>query len=60
MKPGRVWFEGMRDGRERGAIDGPEEIGRRCRVGWPVSGVVGRVGKTWRLVGAWNVYPGES
>lgn len=35
----------------------PEEISSRCKVGWTISGVVGRLGKRWQLVGARNVYP---
>ncbi len=54
----KVWLEGMLDGRELGPIDVPEDISRRCKVGWTFSGVVGRVGKMWWIVEAWNVYPG--
>lgn len=57
VEPGKIWLEGM-DGRERGPIEVPGEISRRCKVGWTISGVVGRVGKRWQLVEAWNVYPG--
>lgn len=58
MERGKVWLEGMLDGRELGPIDVPEDISRRCKVGWTISGVVGCVGKRWRIVEAWNVYPG--
>lgn len=44
---GRVWLEGMLDGRELGPIAVPEVISSRCKVGWTISGVVGRPGK-WR------------
>lgn len=53
----KIWLEAM-DGSELGPIDVPEEISRRCKVGWSISGVVGRIGKRWRIVEAWNVYPG--
>ena len=53
----KVWLAGLIDGRECGPIRLPEEIGRRCQVGWTVSGVIGRVGRHWRLLEAWNVYP---
>jgi hypothetical protein len=56
VEPGRIWLEGL-DGRERGPIRLPEELSRRCQIGWTVSGVVGRVGKRWQLIEAWNVYP---
>jgi len=57
LGPGTIWVEAMVDGRELGPIKISEEIRRRCRVGWTISGVVGRAGRTWRLVEAWNVYP---
>jgi hypothetical protein len=57
VEPGKIWLEAM-NGRELGPIQVPEDIGCRYTVGWTISGVVGRVGKRWRLVEAWNVYPG--
>lgn len=57
VEPGKIWLEAM-DGRELGPIDVPEDVSRRCKVGWSISGVVGRIGKRWRIVEAWNVYPG--
>jgi hypothetical protein len=57
VDPGKVWLEEMLRGRKVGPIEVPEEIGRRCKPGWTISGIVGRAGKTWRLVEAWNVYP---
>lgn len=60
VERGKWWLEGMLDGRELGPIAVPEEIRRRCRVGWSISGVIGRVGRRWRIVEAWNVYPRSS
>ena len=57
VEPAKIWLRGMMDEREVGPIAVPEEISRRCKVGWSISGVVGRVGKRWRLVESWNVYP---
>ncbi|HKY31177.1 MAG TPA: hypothetical protein VJV23_01485 [Candidatus Polarisedimenticolia bacterium] len=54
----RMWVEGMMDGRELGPIEVPERITRHLVPGWSISGIVGRKGKSWRLVEAWNVYPG--
>jgi hypothetical protein len=51
-------LEGMLDGREVGPIEVPADISRRCKVGWSIPGVVGRVGRRWRIIEAWNVYPG--
>lgn len=55
---GKLWLEGMLDGRELGPIQVPGEISIRCKVGWKISGVVGRAGRRWKLIEAWNVYPG--
>ena len=57
IEPGKIWLPGLIDGRECGPIQLPEEISRRCQVGWTVSGVIGQVGRQWRLLDAWNVYP---
>lgn len=57
VERGRIWLEGTFDGRDLGPIAVPEEISSRCKVGWTISGVVGRRGRRWRLVEAWNVYP---
>ena len=56
-EPGKIWLTGLIDGRERGPLHVPEEISRRCQVGWTVSGVIGRSGRRWQLLEAWNVYP---
>jgi len=57
LEPGRIWLTGLLDGRERGPIQLPEDLSRRCQVGWTVSGVIGRIGTRWHLLEAWNVYP---
>lgn len=57
VEPGRIWLEPMLARAKVGPIEVPEAISRRCKVGWSVSGVAGRVRGRWRLVEAWNVYP---
>jgi hypothetical protein len=57
VEPGKIWLTGLIDGRECGPIQLPEEISRRCQVGWTVSGVIGRIGRRWQFLEAWNVYP---
>jgi hypothetical protein len=57
VEPGRIWLAALFDGRERGPIPLPEELSRRCQVGWTVSGVIGRVGRRWQLLEVWTVYP---
>jgi hypothetical protein len=56
VEPGRIWLAGL-DGREHGPISLPAALSRQCPVGWTISGVVGRVGRRWQLLEAWNVYP---
>jgi len=34
-----------------------QDINNACRVGWSFSGAVGKTGKGWRILEAWNVYP---
>jgi len=46
------------DGSELGPIEVPKEVSSHCKVGWSISGVVGPIGKRWRIVEVWNVYPG--
>jgi len=55
VERGKIWLRGL-GRREVGPIALPEEISRLCKVGWSISGMVGRVGHSWRLIEAWNVY----
>ncbi len=32
-------------------------ISNACRVGWSISGALGKTNKGWRILEAWNVYP---
>ncbi len=55
VEPGRVWVADVA-GRERGPIELPLEVTRRCKGGWTFSGVVAGSGGQWHIVEAWNVY----
>lgn len=57
LEPRKMWLEDL-GGDEVGPIALPEEIRRQCEVGWTIAGTVGRARGKWRLVDAWNVYPG--
>ncbi len=57
VEQGRIWLEVMTERRAPVRIDIPDDISRRCKVGWSISGVLERAGKAWRLVEVWNVYP---
>lgn len=52
----KFWAEAM-DGREIGPFEVPERIASVCKEGWSFSGLVGRVGKKWHVLGVGNVYP---
>jgi hypothetical protein len=60
VESGKIWLEPLLEGAELGPINVPEDISTRCKVGWTISGVVGRVRRRWCLVEAWNVYPQEA
>ena len=57
VERGRTWLGGVLNGHDPGPIAVPEAIISQCKVGWTISGVVGRLGRRWQLVEAWNVYP---
>ncbi len=57
LAPCKMWLEDFLGGGQVGPIALPEEIQQQCRVGWKIAGMVGRVGRRWRLLEAWNVYP---
>jgi len=59
VQPSWVWVRGMKDNRPLGPIDLPEDICSLCRVDWMITAVLGRVGRKWQFIEAWNVYPRE-
>lgn len=58
IEKGRVWLESDEEGEVLGPIAVPAEVAKRLAVGWEVSGVVRRVGRSWTVSEVWNVYPG--
>jgi hypothetical protein len=57
VEPGKVWIEGLEDGRLLGPISLPVAATKLCRVGWTIGGAVRETGKKCVLVEAWKVYP---
>ncbi|OGQ90964.1 MAG: hypothetical protein A2289_00610 [Deltaproteobacteria bacterium RIFOXYA12_FULL_58_15] len=59
VERGAIWLDGMLEGKAQplGPITVPAEISSQCKVGWSISGVVGKRRGKWKLVEAWNVYP---
>ena len=53
---GALWLEDALGGPEIGPVALPAELCRRCKRGWTIAGMVGKVGSRWRLLEAWNVY----
>ncbi len=57
VENGRIWLEDGVGGDDVCSLKVPADVARRCQVGWTLSGILGRSGKGWRIVEAWNVYP---
>lgn len=57
VEPGKLWLEAMMSGKGIGPIEVPEDISRRCKLGWGISGIVSRGKEGWRFLETWNVYP---
>lgn len=58
IEPGKLWLEPFTSGdRKIGPVPVPQEVSRRCRVGWDISGVAVKTSKGWRLLEVWNVTP---
>lgn len=57
VEPGKIWLEGLGDMTVLGPISLPVAVTKSCKVGWTISGAVGKRGKQYVLVEAWNVYP---
>ncbi|MEK7329191.1 MAG: hypothetical protein AAB113_00165 [Candidatus Eisenbacteria bacterium] len=53
---GALWLEDSLGGRQIGPVALPGELCRRCKRGWTIAGMFGKVGSRWRLLEAWNVY----
>ena len=52
----KLWVTSLAGG-SLGPIDVPGWIAEGLKVGWRVSGVLGKVGRRWVFLEAWNVYP---
>lgn len=56
VEPGKLHLAPMM-GHEKMVVSVPRAISTACQQGWTVAGAVGQVGKGWRLLEVWNVYP---
>ena len=57
VESGRLWLVGVLNRRSYGAVPVPAEASRRAELGWTISGVLCREGRSWRFAEVWNVYP---
>ena len=53
----RIWLQDFLEGGGMGPFALPSHVSARCRIGWRISGMVGRVGGQWVICEVWNVYP---
>ncbi|MBA7533906.1 hypothetical protein ES705_26152 [subsurface metagenome] len=56
VEPGKICLSAL-IGDEEITVPVSRNISNACRVGWSFSGAVGKTGKGWRILEAWNVYP---
>lgn len=56
VEPGKLRLSAL-SGDDEITVPISRDISNACRVGWSFSGAVGKTGKGWRILEAWNVYP---
>ena len=56
VEPGRLRLTAFSSDEEL-TVPVSRDISSACRVGWSISGAMGRTGKDWCILEAWNVYP---
>ena len=56
IEPGKLHLSAF-SGDDEIIVPVSRNISDSCRVGWSISGAVGKKGKGWRITEVWNVYP---
>ena len=56
VEPGKLRLSAF-TGDEEIVVPVSRDISNACRVGWSISGAMGKTGKGWCILEAWNVYP---
>ena len=56
VEPGKLHLSAF-TGDEEIIVPVSRNISNACRVGWSISGALGKTGKGWCFLEAWNVYP---
>ena len=56
VEPGKLHLSDFSGGDEI-IVPVPRYISNACRVGWQISGAIGKTAKGWHILEVWNVYP---
>ena len=56
VEPGKLHLSAL-SGDEEIIVPVSRDISNACRVGWSISGAMGKTSKGWCILEAWNVYP---
>ena len=56
VEPGKLRLSAL-TGDDEIIIPVSRDISNACRVGWSISGAMGKTSRGWRIIEAWNVYP---
>jgi hypothetical protein len=56
VEPGKLHLSAL-SGDDEIIVPVSRNISDACRMGWSISGAVGKKGKGWRILEVWNVYP---
>jgi hypothetical protein len=56
VEPGKLRLSAL-SGNDEIIVPVSRNISNACRVGWSISGAMGKTGKGWCILEAWNVYP---
>ncbi len=56
VEPGKLRLSALVENAEI-TVPVSRSISNACRVGWSISGAMGKTGKGWCILEAWNVYP---
>jgi hypothetical protein len=56
VEPGKLRLSAFSEDEEI-VVPVSRDISKACKVGWSISGALGKTEKGWRILEAWNVYP---
>jgi hypothetical protein len=56
VEPGKLRLSAFSEDEEI-IVPVSQNISNACKVGWSISGALGKTNKGWRIIEVWNVYP---